>query len=270
MWNTNYAPDKRQYGLLFTLLIAVLPIIILHFLNMVHYFMRRGEVPSNFLHITTLLKAIIFITHMISCVFLYLTIPWTKRVRFWRTILNLPKNSKEVRDSIIAKDPFQKDIKYRFYQYGKAASLKGCRVWRIIRPPRAAHCYRWGYWVQTYDHHCIWLSCCIGQGNYTYFWGFLISLNMVYLLVIFLNSLVIISENGHSRENERNNIAFSVYSVLYIFLWIPVLCFIFPLLWFHTYLIMTDQTTYEYYKSQDQVWIWHHFLDQRYFKQSEP
>ncbi|CAI2359097.1 unnamed protein product [Moneuplotes crassus] len=76
---------------------------------------------------------------------------------------------------------------------------------------------------------------------------------MVYLLVILLNSLVIISENGYSRENARNNLAFSIYSGVYILLLIPVLCFIFPLLCFHVYLIMTDQTTYEYYKSQEQT-----------------
>ncbi|CAI2359387.1 unnamed protein product [Moneuplotes crassus] len=251
MCDKNYASNNKKYGLIFTVLIVILPVIVLHFLNLYHYFITRGEISNSYRLAIDSLKVALLFTHIICCCFLYLTLPWTRRMRIFSKIQLHSKMSKGARDSIISKDPFQRNIKYRFYIDGKITFLKGCRVCRIIRPPRTAHCYKCGYCVKTLDHHCLWLSCCIGEGNYAYFCTFLTSLNLVFILTILLNTLLLFCENSSSKIDYRQNFVFSPYAILYIILSIPVLCFIFPLLCFHIYLIMNNKTTYEYYKAKE-------------------
>ena len=57
-------------------------------------------------------------------------------------------------------------------QYGMR--LKFCESCNVFRPPRAAHCNDCNNCVAGFDHHCHWLSKCVGRGNYGYFVWFLI------------------------------------------------------------------------------------------------
>jgi hypothetical protein len=40
----------------------------------------------------------------------------------------------------------------------------------IMQPPRAKHCHDCDKCVLQFDHHCVWLGNCIGQGNHCQFW----------------------------------------------------------------------------------------------------
>ena len=132
--------------------------------------------------------------------------------------------------------------------------LKGWRVWRIIRPPRVAHWYRWGQWVKNFDHHWMWLSWCIGKGNYLYFWLFLLTLNLLYFLVILLSLMMIFIEGKESEDHGiADNFQYYPYLLFYIMLSIPILAFAFPLFLFHMYLSIKGITTYEYYKLREAV-----------------
>ena len=39
-----------------------------------------------------------------------------------------------------------------------------------VQPPRAKHCHDCDKCVLQFDHHCVWLGTCIGQGNHCKFW----------------------------------------------------------------------------------------------------
>lgn len=39
-----------------------------------------------------------------------------------------------------------------------------------FQPPRTKHCHDCDKCVLQFDHHCVWLGTCIGQGNHCRFW----------------------------------------------------------------------------------------------------
>lgn len=50
--------------------------------------------------------------------------------------------------------------------------LKFCGTCNIVRPKRAIHCSDCDTCVEQMDHHCPFVSTCIGRRNYVYFWCF--------------------------------------------------------------------------------------------------
>lgn len=51
-------------------------------------------------------------------------------------------------------------------------TLSLLHIWCItyLQPPRAKHCHDCDKCVLKFDHHCVWLGTCIGQGNHYRFW----------------------------------------------------------------------------------------------------
>ncbi|XP_048502387.1 protein S-acyltransferase 10 isoform X2 [Beta vulgaris subsp. vulgaris] len=59
------------------------------------------------------------------------------------------------------------------YPPGTSMRQLTCTYCNILQPPRAKHCHDCDKCVLQFDHHCVWLGTCIGQGNHCRFWWYI-------------------------------------------------------------------------------------------------
>ncbi|MCO5588711.1 hypothetical protein L7F22_042670 [Adiantum nelumboides] len=116
---------------------------------------------------------------------------------------------------------------------------KFCSICQVHKPQRAKHCYDCNKCVLKFDHHCHWLGTCVGYMNHRKFWWYVL-LEIPLCSWTFVLYCLAFTEGKSSFTWLLNGLVVS----LLIFL---ALCLIFlvALIFFHGYLIVTNQTTYE-------------------------
>lgn len=144
---------------------------------------------------------------------------------------------------------------------GEAIALKYCYTCHIYRPPRASHCPRCENCVERFDHHCPWTGTCIGRRNYRSFSVFTTSATIMCIFVMAISVvqvvLVSIEEYTMVPAQQDGGIAFAhvlqrcPVAILLFFYFIGITIFTGSLASFHSYLICTNQTTYENIKKRN-------------------
>eukprot|EP00878_Enallax_costatus_P016643 GHUV01017462.1.p1 GENE.GHUV01017462.1~~GHUV01017462.1.p1 ORF type:complete len:277 (+),score=34.72 GHUV01017462.1:717-1547(+) len=130
----------------------------------------------------------------------------------------------------------------------------------FYQPPRAHHCSVNDNCIERFDHHCPWVGTTIGKRNYRTFLMFIYSTSLyiawtfgVCLGSLFVKHKELMQSAGPPSDNIMNNLwlqtlgqsgaAIALMIFTFIFFW-----FVCGLSGFHTWLVATNQTTYENFR----------------------
>ncbi|XP_020532306.1 protein S-acyltransferase 10 isoform X2 [Amborella trichopoda] len=129
------------------------------------------------------------------------------------------------------------------YPPGSSSRHWTCTYCNVVQPPRSKHCHDCDKCVLQFDHHCVWLGTCIGQGNHSRFWWYIFEETVlcIWTGIMYITFL----RNSMSRAWWRDVVAIMLLVVLCI-----CLIFLLLLLIFHSYLVLTNQTTHELIRKQ--------------------
>ena len=155
---------------------------------------------------------------------------------FYSSISNGLELESELDDRILLTD----DLVAQGYKY--------CETCRIIRPPRASHCSDCSNCCLRHDHHCPFVSNCVGHRNYVFFTSFITATCILGLMVLF--SVILWMGKGNSSLGGDSLIV----RVIGFAVGIPtglLLLAGFSFLGYHLFLLCTGKTTREHIRGRN-------------------
>jgi len=118
-----------------------------------------------------------------------------------------------------------------------------CDKCRNVQEYRTRHCHLCQVCVSKFDHHCFWSGCCIGEQNHRIYWTMLFFMAIQHYL-----SLRYLWSSFGSKIISHQAPLISVAVFMFI---VELLLFLFAFLLtlYHSYLLSTNQTTWEHTKA---------------------
>lgn len=127
----------------------------------------------------------------------------------------------------------------------KEVRLKYCHTCQIYRPLDVSHCKRCDNCVEKFDHHCVFLGQCIGRRNHGSFYHFLTCTVAALILGIIMCLVQIVLVVSYNRGAIFSILQQSIIPCIMLIYSTGALLFVGILCIFHTYLIITNQTTHQ-------------------------
>lgn len=136
----------------------------------------------------------------------------------------------------------------------RVSSMTYCRKCQCSRPPRAHHCSVCKKCILNMDHHCPWVNNCVGYYNYRHFFLFLLWLWIGCVYAVGLTARPFLSGKYGSRVRFASKLlsgdTVAGHITFTFVLAGSVGVAVSALLGWHVYLVLTAQTTIEFYDNR--------------------
>ncbi|KAK8802954.1 hypothetical protein WA588_002114, partial [Blastocystis sp. NMH] len=133
---------------------------------------------------------------------------------------------------------------------GHLCPVRRCTFCHIYTPPRAFHCRLCDTCVRNYDHHCPWVSNCVGLRNHRFFMGFLLtseatSLLGAVLMIVFFVRLALTMLGQKGTIDPVDFVVASWPQILYFIVCLGIFPPMMNLVFYHMGISSHNMTTHE-------------------------
>jgi len=129
-----------------------------------------------------------------------------------------------------------------------------CKKCQAPKPARAHHCHVCKRCVLAMDHHCPWMANCVGFYNYRYFFLFLHYMFWGCFFIVLVTAPLLYNGGsyfGGVTSQSRVNWVYHAGAIMFPFtICLSVGIAVFLLYSWHVYLVLSAQTTIEFYQNQ--------------------